>query len=166
MDDLRTTEVAKAAAISEDGVYRYWLSRWWDLSLPTVSFIMLNPSTADHEKDDPTVRRCMGYAMRWGFGRLNVLNLYALRTPYPQELWMADDPIGPMNDFYIEEHAVGMVVAAWGASAGVRGSVRAVHVRKLLADRGRSLSALRLTAGGHPGHPLYLPRDLKPIPYP
>jgi hypothetical protein len=146
--------------------YRYRL--WRNLSPPLarratprrVGFIMLNPSTATHQALDPTVRRCIGYAEEWGYEELEVGNLFAFRATDPRELRTAADPVGPDND----AHLVGLadrcllVVCAWGARGGLNG--RAEAVCRLLA--GRPLHLLRLTGGGHPGHPLYLSRSLKP----
>lgn len=84
------------ADISACGAYRYRLDRLGALlGRGAVNFVMLNPSTADAEQDDPTIRRCLGYAFRWGFARLIVTNLYALRSTDPRALWEHPDPIGP-----------------------------------------------------------------------
>ena len=89
-------EIERAAVISKCGAYRYSLTRKWS-DAPLLSFVMLNPSTADAKEDDPTIRRCIGFARREGAGGLIVANLYALRSSSPEALWAARDPIGPQN---------------------------------------------------------------------
>lgn len=140
-----------------DGLYRYRLWREWDAARPSCLFVMLNPSTADASKDDPTIRRCLGFARSWGFGRLDVVNLYAYRATEPDELWNAADPIGPRNDVEIgaamlEAH---LIVAAWGANTGPTTGRDEVVLRH--APRFRAIHHLGLTRGGFPRHPLYVP---------
>ena len=155
-----------AAHVSEDGRYRYWLSRMWgEPNEPMAHFIMLNPSTADAQRDDPTIRRCVGFAKALGCGGLFVLNLYAYRTTYPADLWKAKDPVGPENDRWIatllqlaDENEP--IIAAWGANA------KADRVGEVRALPGMArLTALAFTKGGHPRHPLYLPADARPVPF-
>ena len=149
------------AVISECGKYRYVLRRslgsvlrWYKPML----FVMLNPSTADATEDDPTIRRCMDFARREGMTHLNVVNLFAFRSPDPKELRYADDPVGPENDRYLREeigkHSHGAVVAAWGAHhfAMTRGS----EVYEMAPDK---FWCLGRTKGGYPKHPLYLPKN-------
>lgn len=93
-------EVATTAGISECGTYRYWLCREWSPGLDSLVWLMLNPSTADATQDDPTIRRCMGFARRWGYGGITVVNLYAYRATNPRDLLTAADPVGPENDRY------------------------------------------------------------------
>jgi hypothetical protein len=81
--------------------YRYVLRRIWDRSTPPAMFVGLNPSTADEVKDDPTVRRCIGYAKRWGFGGLIMTNIFAFRSTDPNALVELDDPVGPRNDAWL-----------------------------------------------------------------
>lgn len=147
--------------------YRYSLGRKWvDGWPPPVTFVMLNPSTADHQLDDPTIRRCVGFAKAWGYGRLKVVNLYAWRATQPRDLWRADDPVGPQNDEHLAEAAYiayehdAPLVAAWGANA------KPDRVAQVLAlphlDR---LTALGVTKSGAPRHPLYLRADTVPTPW-
>ncbi len=118
---------------------------------------MLNPSTADAERSDPTVTRCVHYAQAWGFGALIVTNLFAHRSTDPRALKVVDDPVGPDNDAWILRAAqsVHRVVVAWG----VHGTLldRDTHVLALLADC--PLYRLGQSRAGHPRHPLYLPRN-------
>lgn len=136
----------------------------FDHRLGVCVFIGLNPSTADEHESDPTVRRCINYAERWGHGRLIMLNLFAFRATDPKRMKIVPDPIGPDNDRTLIATAAlaiqsgGIVVAAWGAHGGHLN--RAAAVRTLLAPF--SLHYLTLTKAGEPGHPLYLKGDLKP----
>ncbi len=143
------------AELSADGRYRYALHRRWETSGPAVLFICLNPSTADAYEDDPTVRRCIGFAKAWGFGALSIGNLFAFRTPYPRALRQTPQPVGCANDLSLRRLAANssLVVAAWGARGGYLG--RDGEVRSLLG----TLKCLGTTLGGHPRHPLYVRRN-------
>lgn len=145
----------REASFSQCGQYRYALWRQWDRGGPTVLFVGLNPSTADHMRDDPTVRRCIGFARDWGFGRLVVVNLFALRSTSPRALRRAPDPVGPRNDRWIARLAADaeLVIAAWGALGNYRD--RARLVTSTLSD----LYCLGRTRDGSPRHPLYVRRD-------
>lgn len=157
-----------SALISDCGTYRYQLRRSWDTftGAGTVLWVMLNPSTADADNDDPTITRCIGYAKAWGYAGIAVGNLYAYRATKPADLWDAAgnvDIYGPDN----EEHLVSMareaslVIAAWGANNCVPG---AHHVMQLLNPYA-SLYCIGTTKDGYPMHPLYKPKDLKPVMY-
>jgi hypothetical protein len=151
---------APTAVISEDGLYRYELTRRWERGGATMTFVMLNPSTADALTDDPTVRRCVGFAKREGCAALRVLNLYAFRTPSPRELRAARrrhvDVVGPENDNYLRTVTTmaGPVVAAWGPSGEPDRVAEVVEILTFGIDE--VLHALHVTKGGAPGHPLYL----------
>lgn len=125
-----------------------------------VMLVGLNPSTADARSDDPTIRRCIGFARDWGYGGLVVTNLFAFRATYPIDLKAAPDPIGPRNDAWIRRMAgqVQNIVAAWGNHGAWLH--RSDCIRRMLSGR---LSVLRLNACGEPAHPLYLPAGLRPI---
>lgn len=158
----RSPEIIKTTATFDlSETYRYRLRREWGDG-PAVAFLMLNPSTADAEADDPTVRRCIRYAQAWGFGALEVVNLFALRSTDPAALYTHHDPIGPENDAAILacRREVELMVAAWGAHGALHG--RGVHVLDMLKIHG-PIHYLKMTLGGQPGHPLYLPKDLKPM---
>jgi hypothetical protein len=124
-------------------------------------FIGLNPSTADETKDDPTIRRCIAFAKSWGYSALCMTNLFAFRATDPKVMMDAENPVGEQNDKCLLEYSrfAAVVVAAWGAHGTYKG--RDVEVQALLP----TLHCLRLTNGGHPGHPLYLPKTLVPIPF-
>jgi hypothetical protein len=116
---------------------------------------MLNPSRADATRDDPTLRRCLGFARAWGYGALDVVNLFAWRTSNPAALRHVPDPVGPDNDRTLVEvaHRADLVVAAWG-NHGVIANRHQV-VCSLL--RSTPLFCLDVTQQGQPRHPLYIP---------
>lgn len=149
-----------SAVFSPDRVYRYMLWRTWGAG-PTVTFIGLNPSTADETVDDPTIRRCIGYAKAWGYGGLIMANLFALRATDPRVMLAHPEPVGPANDDALRDCVARseLVVAAWGADGAHRR--RSSAVRAML---GGQLHALGLTKNGEPKHPLYLRADLEPFP--
>lgn len=144
----------KAAILSVCRSYRYTLERVWDESKPLVVFVLLNPSTADAEKDDNTLRRGIGFAKAWGYGGVVFVNLFAFRSTDPKNLSYNDGIVGPDNDRHILEQVAhaDRVVLAWGANGGHLG--RDQEVLKLLEDF--PLWHLGLTKDGHPKHPLRL----------
>jgi len=152
-----------SAIISECGTYRYELRRslgamvrWYK----PICFIMLNPSTADATLDDPTIRRCMRYAASWGYGNVMIYNLFAYRSTDPKQLKKVDNPVGKANNAYIYRIPPDeLVVCAWGTHGGYKD--RDQEVLAML----RNPMCLRVTKAGYPAHPLYLPKNLKPIPY-
>ena len=140
----------RSAGFSRCGGYRYWLKRQWS-TLPGVTLVGLNPSSADARKDDATLRRVIGFARDWGFGAVTLVNLFAWRTPRPAELKRAEDPIGPRNNYWL--HRVtgsgDPVVVAWGNHGSYQNRdqfVLAMIDRPLCID---------VTRAGHPRHPLY-----------
>ncbi len=157
--------VHQGATFSPDRAYRYGLWRVWDEARPRVGFVMLNPSTADETKLDPTLRRVLGFAQAWGFGGFEVANIFALRSTDPKALYGAEDPVGPENDAQLDAFAArcAKVVAGWG----VHGRLlwRGDAVQRRFANAGRPLHVLKLSQGGHPMHPLYLPGALTPVPW-
>lgn len=149
-----------SAVFSRDRTYRYRLSRTWSDAKPLV-FLMLNPSTADEETNDPTVERCERRAREYGCGGLEVVNLFALRSTDPQALYTHPDPIGPENDAHIVEACrLGMVVCGWGQHG--RLGKRGRKVRELLCSHVIDAYALHLNCDGSPTHPLYVPYTRKP----
>lgn len=155
--------ISTFADISRCGAYRYSLQRAWRDGAPVAIFIGLNPSTADASIDDPTIRRCVGFADSWGCGALVMLNLFALRSTDPRELYNHPAPIGPENNNSLAHYArsAAHIVACWGAHGKLHGRDAAV-IDLLGRDR---LHALRFNKDGSPAHPLYLPAALKPIPF-
>lgn len=127
-------------------------------------FIMLNPSTADETKNDPTVRRCIGYARAWDYAFLTVCNIFALRSTDPKALYRHDDPVGPDNDMWIWQEAdtADLVVCAWGTHGKLNGRDKQVTA---LLD-GKTLHTLGVTKDGHPKHPLYVPANAELVRFP
>lgn len=161
--------VRREAVLSPDSLYRYSLVRRWAAGGIPATFVMLNPSTADDTLDDPTIRRCVGFARVLGATGLIVVNLYAYRATKPADLWRAEDPVGPEADTYLRLVARraatqdGPLIAAWGAHAKAD---RVDHVRALADEVGAELTALGVTKAGAPRHPLYLPSTARPQPWP
>jgi hypothetical protein len=145
-----------AAAFSPCGHYRWWLERLWDPAAPRLIFIGLNPSRADGQRDDPTLRRLLGFARRWGYGSLEVLNLFARISPSPAVLRRVADPVGADTDAWIRRRLAAQPEATLWLGWGNQGAWRDRHraVGALLG--GRPLGALGLTASGQPRHPLYV----------
>lgn len=159
---------------SADRVYRYTLWRTFYPVLAiappllpvagngTHNYLMvigLNPSTADERQDDPTIRRCKGFAEAWGFGALCMTNLFAIRGTDPGIALAHPAPTGPENDAWLRAAAAGagLVVAAWGDRGNF--NRRNAEVESLLKGK---LHCLRFTKTGQPEHPLYLPKTLRP----
>ena len=158
------SEHHNTAHISGCRRYRYVLTREFGGN-STCLFIMLNPSTADADRDDPTIRRCIGFAKREGFGRLEVVNLYAFRSTSPSTLFTAPDPVGPDNNCEIWEalERADMVIAAWGNNAS--GDADQVgEVMALIERSGRPVKCFGRTGWGQPRHPLYLRSDTGLVP--
>jgi hypothetical protein len=148
---------------SVDHRYRYLLTRELDGFNPPLVFCMLNPSTANATDNDPTIRRCIGFANREHACSLIVVNLYAFRATNPADLPILNDPfgwcpIGPENDYAIRSAANGAkrMVCAWGANADRK---RVKHVCTMLRHLGVDLVCLGTTKHGHPRHPLYVKAD-------
>ena len=151
------------ATFDTSRTYRYGLTRAWDRNGPRVNVLMLNPSTADAFGLDPTLRRCVGFARAWGFGSLEVTNLFAFRSTDPRAMLAHADPVGHDNDEAIGGAArrSDRVVVAWGTRGCHLG--RADEVARLLAGLGVEVVALGVTRSGQPVHPLYLARDTLPV---
>lgn len=154
----------KGALISECGKYRYNLWRIWDdnpFSAPMVAFIMLNPSTADASHDDATIKRCIRFAKEWGYRGISVYNLFAYRSTNPEELFRVQDPIGPKNDFHLNELKMQGsnydIVFAWGYYP--KHIERMKEVYKMFPFG----KVIQMSKEGYPRHPLYLPANLKPF---
>jgi len=160
--DLLGDCLYRDALISPCGQYRYLLVRQWNRSKPYLPFVMLNPSTADAQQDDPTIRRCMSFARREGCGGIVVVNLYALRSTDPKRLRDAGDPVGPLNGRVIYDAAVvaaeaGVpVICAWGVNDITQAAGGALAQAR---EAGANIMCLGKTSAGHPRHPLYVKGD-------
>jgi hypothetical protein len=159
------------AQFSPCGLYRWTLHRAWDPARPRLLFIGLNPSRADAERDDPTLRRLTGFAQAWGFGCLEVVNLFGRCSASPAVLRRCSDPIGPDNDHWLRQglarlqpQAGDVLWLGWGNGGVWRQrdqQVLALLATKLPADL--TLWAIGLTASGQPRHPLYAPAAAQPL---
>lgn len=155
-------EIGRNALISDCGLYRYTLFRRIDdKNDKCLAFIMLNPSTADATIDDPTIRKCKGFAERMGYSWIHVVNLFAYRATSPKEIKKASNPIGDDNILHIRAAAAmaDKIICAWGCS-GTYGRQNE-KVMELLS--GYDLHALEITKHGHPKHPLYISYDKEPV---
>lgn len=161
-EDVRVKGLAK---FSEDRHYRYVLGRIWDEGA-TLTWIMLNPSTASASKNDPTIWQCIAFTKAWGYDGFYVVNLFGKRSPDPKVLRKWPDPVGPDNDKWIDwavrQSATTML--AWGANAKYYPEREKQVVKRLVQQR-RTLKCLGHTKGGHPMHPLRLSRQLKMVEY-
>ena len=179
---MNVTVADAGAVISADGRYRYRLWRefvWRQTSdmfrqeedLPAfqdrrVLWVMLNPSTADAQEDDPTIRKCRGFSALWWYGGIEVVNLYAYRATKPGILWESRktvDIVGPENDAHIAEllkdERIGKVVVAWGASGGDWVQSRVLAVMLAILQSGHQPECLGVTKAGDPRHPLMVSYD-------
>lgn len=162
----------RRAALVVDG-RRYFLTRVWDESLPMMLWIMLNPSIADADLDDPTIRRCIGFAKSWGYGGFMVVNLFSKIATDPEDL--QKPPLEPTDDLgtrilvsMIEQFKDRLIVCAWGTNVLKVHGYRAWGgwVVGTIRLKGGTPTALKLSKDGIPCHPLYLKGDLKPEPMP
>ncbi len=154
--------LASGALFDATGQYRYALWRCWQPDGKRLAFVMLNPSSADAEINDPTIRRCIGFAQAWGYGGLEVVNLFAFRTAHPSHLVSVADPVGATCNAAILRavERADRTVIAWGNWGRLHGRAEAV-----LALIEPPLYCLGRNQSGHPRHPLYLRRDIQPLLY-
>lgn len=156
------------AKLSECGTYRYLLWRIWNERQTRLAFIMLNPSTASHQVDDKTIRRCMRFAGAKGYGGIIVANLFAYRCTNPDDLPTDQRAVGPENDETLRNLAILAnhtsyvdVVLAWGANKAVQGRGR----DKEVIAQFPGAYCLERTKEGHPKHPLYIRSDAQLQPF-
>ncbi len=149
------------AIFSKDRKHRYVLIREWDLKKPSLMIISLNPSTADEKINDPTIQRCIGFAKKWGFGRLFVTNLFSFRATSPKDLFNFKNPIGDKNDYWIRKllKKVNKIVLAYGNHGGFKN--RHQKILKII----KNPYCIKKSKTGMPMHPLYLKYTKKPIKY-
>lgn len=159
--------MVRAADFSSCGKYRYTLRRTWDVTLPRALFVLLNPSTADHQQDDPTIRRAIGYALHWGCGMVTFCNLFAFRATDPRRMMKWRSPNGPDSDawlaYELATHELAkrdVIVAAWGTKGRHLG--RGDHVRYWY----REWQCLGINNDGTPKHILYLKAEALLRPWP
>lgn len=157
----------REAAFSPDRQFRYRLDITWDSTRPTMTTICLNPSTADHLQDDPTIRRGKAFARSFGCGTYRMLNVFAFRSTDYTAIFRQPDPIGEDNTLeYLRFWCDGtLAVAAWGAHITERNWWRHYYRGHDVADAIPELMCLKRTKSGHPQHPLYLPAGLRPMPF-
>lgn len=155
-----------SAVISPCGLYRYRLEREWSPDRGTVAFIMVNPSTADSEQDDATIRKVRGFAQRHGYSRLIVGNLFAYRATDIRNLKGISfgDAVGPDNNFHLHQ-IIGdadRIVVAWGPVAKVPKPFRNrwQQIVKLANGWGKPLYCIGTANDGHPRHPLMTPYSM------
>lgn len=159
----------READLDTGGTYRYRLARIWAPAKQRAGFVLINPSTADAEIDDPTTKRLVGFCRLWGLGGFEVVNLFAYRTKDPAALKAAHaagvDVHGPWNTEYLDETAerVDVLFVGWGVHGAFLDEGRRI-ARRLGGMR--TLFCLGRTAEGHPRHPLYLPADTRPERFP
>jgi hypothetical protein len=158
--------VIRDAELDATRTYRYTLYRAWSGAPGRVLWVMLNPSKADENDEDPTIRRCIGYSTAWGYGSLTVCNLFALVSTDPGVLWSHPDPVGPENLEAIQREVIeaDFVILAWGAFQQKRVREQAVVTFEVV--RSKDPHCLAIAKDGHPKHPLYLAATLKPVAWP
>ena len=159
----RIEDCVSEAVYSPCETYRYSLTRTWDESGRKLLFVMLNPSTADELRNDPTVERCERRARSLGFGAFRVTNIFAFRATSPNDLKKAKDPEGADNDEILEFMISwsDQIIAAWGVHGHHQRQDE--KIKALLFGRASNLAHLGLTKDGHPRHPLYVPYSQSPI---
>ena len=149
-----------SAIYSPDKLHRYVLKRTWPVGNDKlVTFVLLNPSTATEYQDDPTIRRCVRFAIQWGYSGLYILNLFGYRATLPSAMRKADDPVGPDNLRYIKETQTELVVIGWG-NHGVY-----LDQDKLVLKELNNPMALGINQNKTPKHPLYVPYSAELISY-
>lgn len=151
--------MTSSALFSDDRRYRYWLLREWNPQLPKVAFVGLNPSVANEKDDDNTIRRCIGFAERWQYGGLLMLNMYGYCSTLPSRMWTlhyrGGDIVGGERNYvvalqgYLKDFGVEQTIAAWGSDKLGR--------HRTFKDSSWKLDCLKTNTSGQPGHPLYLP---------
>lgn len=165
MSTIVTNSPGGSATFDRTRRYRYTLSRFWMKDREhshRVIFIMLNPSQANATDNDPTIRACSQFAQAWGYPQLEVVNLFAYRTPHPSALAQAEDPIGPDNDRYLlaAAAAADKIILAWGNWGSFLNRDQAVVT--LLTPHSHKLYCLIHNRSGQPRHPLYVSRMTVP----
>lgn len=158
--------IIRTAEFSDDGQYRYQLTRVWDRKRPTLQVVMLNSSTAGKDREDPTSRKVFRFAARWGFGSYVGSNLFAYVSPDPKALLRVADPIGPLNERYLDlvANSGDRILAAWGAGVPLSWQDYAREVgHRLRSAAVLDCTVLGVTKEGWPRHPLYVRETTQPL---
>lgn len=167
MPPISTLPIRRTASFDRTSRYRYTLGRHWNDALPRLAMCLLNPSTADHRQDDPTIRRCINFACDWGFGSLEIINIFAYRSTDPANLYQLTDPIGPRNNAAISRAIAraNAIVLAWGTHGQHlnRGKYIEQHITTQANHHNIPVSIFARTKRGQPKHPLYLAASSKLI---
>lgn len=150
----------KSAIFDETKKYRYVLTRQWGNNKNFVNFVLLNPSTADENLDDPTIKACIRFANNWGYDGIWVTNLFAFRATKPHDLIQCSSPVGNQNNKYLEKYSKKskMVIIAWGNHGNFLN--RDKEVIKILSKI-KNLYCIDITTKGNPKHLLYINRNTK-----
>lgn len=161
--DLKTQAINSTAHFSDCMKYRFTLKRTYAGGKGTLNFILLNPSTANEEFNDPTIGRCEIRTIAGGFNSMIITNIFAFRATDPQVMIASNDPVGGLNDGAILSSAkeANQVICAWGEHGKL--NERGIYVKKLLRENNIPMHALKINKSGHPAHPLYLPHRLVPF---
>ena len=159
MTAIADLEQSSGAVFSGCHHYRHVLWRSWAPEKGIVTFIGLNPSTADAHKDDPTIRRCKNYVSDWGFGAMIMVNLFDVRATQPDVMKRRARPLSRRNDSSLIHAAIraDLVVAAWGVHGKHRS--RSHSIKDLLVQHDIQASCFNTSKCGEPVHPLYQRRD-------
>jgi len=154
--------IESEAYFDEDKIYRYLLYRKWGNLKKKVTWIMLNSSTADETLDDPTIRRCIGFAKQFDADELDIVNLFAYRSTNPEKLYTVEDPVGKENDDYIRKsiEKSSLIILGWGNHGKLLNRSDEV-ISKLLKPYSDKVFALKILKNGEPGHPLYIPYSVE-----
>ncbi len=163
--DLFKENETRTTVFSPCRTWRYRLAQIWDTHKDPLYWLMLNPSTADELKNDPTVERCERRARMWGYGGSVVFNIFAFRATDPNDMRASIDPVGPENDQWIRQLAAKShhvtVIGGWGEHGKFMD--RGQTVRDIFRAENGRLHALKINASGHPAHPLYIGYDKLPF---
>jgi len=149
--------IKKNAIFDTTKKYRYLLMRQWSENNAQITWIMLNPSTADENIDDPTIRRCIGFSKLYNAGKMEIVNLFSYRSTTPQTLYTINDPIGKETDQYIlnSVKSADKVIIAWGNHGKLNNRSKYV-INDLLSPYHNKIYTLKLLKNKEPGHPLYI----------
>jgi len=157
----------RTAVFSPCRKWRYHLKQVWDDTKPNLLWMMLNPSTADETQNDPTVERCEQRARQWGYGGVEVYNIFAYRATDPSDMKAQAEPIGPDNDKWAAEFAKQsqhtLAILGWGEHGKHRD--RGAEVLKIIQSHQGQVQVLKVNKSGHPKHPLYIGYKQKPQPF-